>query len=146
LRRADRSRTRTDAAGDDVVDIVGIDAYDAGVPSGRSRWSSVYGQPDGIQTVLRFAAAHGKPMSIPECGALALLRSPAMARAEPAQHRGLLTPLRRLRRRRRSVRSRTPVSACLARTVAVYYQRTGGREHGEFGFRPERRRIDRERS
>jgi glycosyl hydrolase family 26 len=55
--------------GDDVVDIVGIDAYDAGVPTNRTdRWNYLYTQPDGIRDVERFAAAHGKPMSIPEWG------------------------------------------------------------------------------
>jgi hypothetical protein len=54
--------------GNDVVDIVGIDAYDAGVPAGENRWSRIYNQTDGIRDVLRFAAAHGKPLSIPEWG------------------------------------------------------------------------------
>jgi hypothetical protein len=54
--------------GDDVVDIVGIDAYDAGVPVGMNRWNRIYTQPDGIRDVLQFAAAHGKPLSIPEWG------------------------------------------------------------------------------
>ncbi len=54
--------------GDDVVDIVGIDAYDSGVPIGQARWTRIYTQPDGIRDVLRFAAAHGKPVSIPEWG------------------------------------------------------------------------------
>ena len=53
--------------GDDVVDIVGIDAYDAGV-SGSDRWSSLYNQTDGIGAAVNFAAAHGKPLSIPEWG------------------------------------------------------------------------------
>lgn len=54
--------------GDDVVDIVGIDAYDAGVPKGQPRWSTVYNRPYGIRDVLAFAKAHGKPLSIPEWG------------------------------------------------------------------------------
>jgi hypothetical protein len=54
--------------GDDVVDIIGIDAYDGGVPVGMDRWTRLYTQTDGIRDVLQFAAAHGKPVSIPEWG------------------------------------------------------------------------------
>jgi hypothetical protein len=54
--------------GDDVVDIIGIDTYDGGVPAGQDRWARIYNQPDGISEVLQFAKAHGKPTSIPEWG------------------------------------------------------------------------------
>jgi hypothetical protein len=54
--------------GDDVVDIIGIDAYDSGVPSGQPRWATIYDRPLGIHDVERFAAAHRKPLSIPEWG------------------------------------------------------------------------------
>jgi hypothetical protein len=54
--------------GDDVVDIIGIDAYDGGVPSGQRRWATIYDRPLGIHDVERFAAAHRKPLSIPEWG------------------------------------------------------------------------------
>jgi Glycosyl hydrolase family 26 len=54
--------------GDDVVDIIGIDSYDAGVPAGQDRWTRLYTQPDGIGTLLEFARAHRKPLSIPEWG------------------------------------------------------------------------------
>jgi hypothetical protein len=54
--------------GNDVVNIVGIDTYDGGVPIGQNRWSRIYNQTDGIKKVLQFAAAHGKPVSIPEWG------------------------------------------------------------------------------
>jgi Glycosyl hydrolase family 26 len=54
--------------GDDVVNIIGIDAYDSGVPVGDNRWTRVYTQPDGIRDVLQFAKAHGKPVSFPEWG------------------------------------------------------------------------------
>jgi beta-mannanase len=56
--------------GDDVVDIVGIDAYDSGVPAGWSstRWDRLYNQQDGIKAVLEFAKAQGKPVSFPEWG------------------------------------------------------------------------------
>jgi hypothetical protein len=57
--------------GDDVVDIVGIDAYDSGfgnLEAGPKRWDAIYNQPIGIADVLRFAQAHSKPLSIPEWG------------------------------------------------------------------------------
>lgn len=54
--------------GNDVTDIIGIDAYDSGVPVGANRWRRIYTEQDGIRDVLRFAAAHGKPVSIPEWG------------------------------------------------------------------------------
>jgi hypothetical protein len=54
--------------GDDVVDIVGIDAYDSGVRAGLDRWSTVWGRTGGVRDVLAFATAHGKPLSVPEWG------------------------------------------------------------------------------
>jgi hypothetical protein len=54
--------------GNDVVDIIGIDAYDQGVSPGLPRWSTVYNRTDGIYDVLSFARAHRKPLSIPEWG------------------------------------------------------------------------------
>jgi beta-mannanase len=54
--------------GDDVVNIIGIDAYDSGVPVGENRWHRIYTQRDGIRDVLQFAKDHGKPVSIPEWG------------------------------------------------------------------------------
>src|SRR4051794_35913861 len=54
--------------GDDVVDIVGIDAYDSGVNPGLDRWSTIWSRTGGVRDVLTFATAHGKPLSIPEWG------------------------------------------------------------------------------
>jgi Glycosyl hydrolase family 26 len=61
--------------GDDLVDIVGIDTYDAGVPlvngaqaTPAQRWTRLMTQANGIQAVLDFAQLHGKPVSIPEWG------------------------------------------------------------------------------
>lgn len=56
--------------GNDVVNIIGVDAYDTGNigSSAAERWNYTYNGPDGIKTVLDFAKAHGKPMSIPEWG------------------------------------------------------------------------------
>jgi hypothetical protein len=55
--------------GDDVVDIVGVDAYDSGLKQqGPGRWKSIYTRPLGVRDVARFARRHGKPLSIPEWG------------------------------------------------------------------------------
>ena len=59
--------------GDDVVDIVGVDAYDSSVhhdtyPSSQQRWIRIAGQPGGLLEVLAFAKQHNKPLSIPEWG------------------------------------------------------------------------------
>jgi hypothetical protein len=72
--------------GDDVVDYIGIDAYDTSWDSGaypyppdcdpacrserqKTAWdNSVYGGPRGLKFWSQFAADHGKPMSLPEWG------------------------------------------------------------------------------
>ncbi len=59
--------------GNSYVDIVGIDAYDSsGVdlpPVGSpARWAALAGEPGGLDEVAAFAAAHHKPLSIPEWG------------------------------------------------------------------------------
>jgi hypothetical protein len=61
--------------GNDVVDVVGIDAYDAGIEGSaltpRERWRQLASQPDGLDAVAAFAAAHKKPLSLPEWGLVA---------------------------------------------------------------------------
>jgi hypothetical protein len=54
--------------GDDVVDYVGIDAYDSGVTSLKGRWDTIFGRTNGVRDAIRFARAHHKPLSIPEWG------------------------------------------------------------------------------
>jgi hypothetical protein len=54
--------------GDEYVDIIGVDAYDSGVPAGPRRWSRLYNEGDGLRAVRAFAIAHHKPLSIPEWG------------------------------------------------------------------------------
>ena len=54
--------------GDDVVDIIGVDAYDSGIKAQTGRWRTVYTRPLGVRDVVRFARAHDKPLSIPEWG------------------------------------------------------------------------------
>lgn len=54
--------------GNNFVDVVGVDAYDQGVAQGQPRWSTIYARPDGVEAVLTFAEARGKPLSFPEWG------------------------------------------------------------------------------
>lgn len=57
--------------GNRYVDIIGVDVYDSGLrsqASGQARWSELYDEPDGVGAVAEFAAAHHKPISIPEWG------------------------------------------------------------------------------
>ena len=61
--------------GNSVVDVIGIDAYDSGIPDSsltpEQRWQELSGEPDGLDAVAAFAAAHGKPLSLPEWGLVA---------------------------------------------------------------------------
>jgi hypothetical protein len=54
--------------GNDVVDIIGIDAYDSGVRGRANRWRTIYNRPGGVLDAIRFARAHHRPLSIPEWG------------------------------------------------------------------------------
>ena len=72
--------------GDDLVDEIGVDAYDvAGAPGSypyppgcdpacrlrheRQAWSTgIYGGPRGLRFWSRFAAAHDRPLALPEWG------------------------------------------------------------------------------
>lgn len=58
--------------GDDVVDIIGLDVYDTKWMDDTSppdvRWAGARYQEMGLEDFTSFAAAHGKPMSIPEWG------------------------------------------------------------------------------
>ncbi|MER7518521.1 glycosyl hydrolase [Streptomyces sp. NPDC126499] len=63
--------------GDDVVDIVGMDAYDQ--PEGLSFEEQVT-EPYGLAFHARFAAAHGKPVSFPEWGLFRNGDNPAYVR------------------------------------------------------------------
>lgn len=54
--------------GDDVVDVIGLDAYDRGVQTRDARWQQLWSMPGGIQDFLLFAAQHKKPISFPEWG------------------------------------------------------------------------------
>jgi len=58
--------------GNAYVDYIGVDAYDwywrhpASTPA--DRWSWIVSQPHGLNWVASFAAAHGKPITVPEWG------------------------------------------------------------------------------
>jgi hypothetical protein len=54
--------------GDDVVNIIGIDAYEPVTYHGG--WSTLANGADGVDSVARFAKDHGKPLSVPEWGAV----------------------------------------------------------------------------
>lgn len=55
--------------GNAVVDSIGFDVYDSGIPSGvRGRWEYLYDQPQGIGAIVRFAHHHHKPLAVPEWG------------------------------------------------------------------------------
>jgi hypothetical protein len=58
--------------GNDVVDMIGIDIYDTGMPghpaSQAARWRSLDTEGDGLAQIAAFARSHGKPLSFPEWG------------------------------------------------------------------------------
>ena len=58
--------------GDDVVDVMGTDAYNAtwdpGYTDPNSRWNSVLNDSWGIAQFVAFAKAHNKPYAFPEWG------------------------------------------------------------------------------
>jgi glycosyl hydrolase family 26 len=57
--------------GDDYVDYIGLDVYDATTSASQSpeaRWDTLVNQPFGLAWHSEFAAAHGKPMTFPEWG------------------------------------------------------------------------------
>jgi Glycosyl hydrolase family 26 len=64
--------------GDDVVNYIGIDVYDAGLIGTTDRWQRIDGLPDGPAAIAAFARRHHKPLSLPEWGI-----GPAQ---QPAQH------------------------------------------------------------
>ena len=76
-----------------AVDIIGVDAYDELVngtdPSpGLDRWRAVAQEPDGLESVARFAQLQRKPLSVPEWG---LLDSWAGAGDDPDYVNGMLS-------------------------------------------------------
>ncbi len=58
--------------GDSVVDVIGIDIYDSGMPGNPSnpavRWARLKSEPGGLAQIVAFARKHGKPLSFPEWG------------------------------------------------------------------------------
>ena len=82
--------------GNNVVDMIGIDIYDEGMPGNPSnqatRWTSLYREPDGLEQVAAFARAHGKPLSIPEWGLVG--RATAGANDDPSYVRGIIAAVK----------------------------------------------------
>jgi hypothetical protein len=63
--------------GDTYVDIIGVDVYDdSGIPlppvGSPERWAELVSEPEGLDAIKNFAVAHGKPLSIPEWGTVAM--------------------------------------------------------------------------
>jgi hypothetical protein len=58
--------------GNNVVDVIGIDIYDSGMPGDptdpSARWESLESEPGGLAQIVAFAREHGKPLSFPEWG------------------------------------------------------------------------------
>lgn len=58
--------------GNQFVDIIGIDAYDSGMPGNprneQSRWISLDREHMGVMQIVDFARKNGKPLSFPEWG------------------------------------------------------------------------------
>lgn len=56
--------------GSQDVDIIGVDVYDDGNlgTTGAARWNTLMTAGDGLGAIVNFAAAQGKPISIPEWG------------------------------------------------------------------------------
>lgn len=58
--------------GDGVVDVIGVDVYDSGMPGSPSdpaaRWARLDHEPGGLAQIVAFARRHGKPLSVPEWG------------------------------------------------------------------------------
>jgi hypothetical protein len=82
--------------GDDVVDSIGDDVYDSGLPpnvNDDNRWRYVYDEPGGVQAIARFARKHNKPLTVPEWGLA--LRSEDGGGSDPRFTRGFLAFLRR---------------------------------------------------
>lgn len=82
--------------GNDVVDIIGIDIYDAGMPGNpgneAARWKSLDTEPEGLAQIAAFARAHGKPLSFPEWGLLSA--ASGGAGDDPAYVQGIIDAIK----------------------------------------------------
>jgi hypothetical protein len=58
--------------GDSVVDVIGVDIYDSGMPGNPRnpavRWARLDSEPGGLAEIVAFARKHDKPLSFPEWG------------------------------------------------------------------------------
>jgi hypothetical protein len=80
--------------GDDVVDIIGNDPFDPMAVPKAARWNTVYGQQGGLDTLIKFAKAHRKPLSIPEWGVAAWTPAEAKTADDPAYVNGIARTVR----------------------------------------------------
>ena len=82
--------------GNNVVDMVGIDIYDAGMPGNPSnqatRWTSLYREPDGLEQIAAFARTHEKPLSIPEWGLVS--KATVGSGDDPTYVRGIIAAIK----------------------------------------------------
>jgi hypothetical protein len=118
--------------GDGVVDIIGVDAYDAGVEPTPNRWQKLVGRPTALADVVRFARRHRKPLSIPEWG-LTPRGDPSFGGGDdPAYVAGIANVMRRNRVAYEAYWYAKGVSALLVRSrrsLAVFKSRFGW--HGD---------------
>jgi beta-mannanase len=82
--------------GSGVVDVIGIDNYDSGMPGDSHdqavRWARLDSEGSGLAQIVAFARAHGKPLSVPEWG---LINSASGgAGDDPAYIRGIAAAVR----------------------------------------------------
>ncbi len=73
--------------GDGVVDIVGIDAYDAGIRETSDRWRVVATRPNGVNAVAALRPRPPQAAEHPRMGPDAARRAVARRRRQPGLHR-----------------------------------------------------------
>jgi hypothetical protein len=80
--------------GDDVVDIIGADAFDPMALPPTSRWAQVYSQKGGLADLIAFARQHNKPISLPEWGVASWKPSEASTADDPGYVNGIARTVR----------------------------------------------------
>ncbi len=142
--------------GDDVVDYVGVDAYDVSgaaypypddcdsacyVKAQKKAWDvSIYGGDRGLQYWSQFAKDHGKPLSIPEWGS-GPAQTASAATTTPTTSSGCTTssPTRPTTWRTRPTSSTTTPTARAAGTASRTRSRTARRSSRNCSCRSTRR-------
>ena len=75
--------------GDDVVDMIGDDAYDSGVTADSNDWNEVYSSAGGLAALVAFANQHAKPIALPEWGVGVRDSSTLAGNDDPAYMQGM---------------------------------------------------------